>query len=180
MSTQIILLRGINVGGRNRLPMQDLRHLAIACGATEARSHLQSGNLVVRGNVDTTALGSAIESACGFSPSVLSRSLEQLWDVVSGNPFPEVEDHRALIVFFLSGAPDLRQDELVQHAGPGERVHVASSHVYLHCPALMSGSKIAPKLERMTGREATARNWRTVAALLDMAEAMDAAETEES
>ncbi|MDA7430222.1 DUF1697 domain-containing protein [Primorskyibacter aestuariivivens] len=180
MSTEIILLRGINVGGRHRLPMQDLRHMAIACGAATAQSYLQSGNLVVHGHVDIAALASGIEASHGFSPAILSRSLDQWRDVVSANPFPEVEDHRALNVFFLSGASELRQDDLVQHAGPGERLHVASSHVYLHCPALMSGSKIAPKLERLTVGEATARNWRTVAALLDMAEAMDAAETGES
>ncbi len=92
MSVTILLLRGINVGGRNRLPMADLKAIAMACGATRAGHYLQSGNLAVTGTADPEAIAERIEAEHSFRPQIMARSLAEWRRIVAANPFPEVTD----------------------------------------------------------------------------------------
>lgn len=172
MSVQILLLRGVNVGGHNRLSMKDLRTLAVACGAESAKTYLQSGNLVVSGDVESAALTRAIRATHGFGPRIVSRSLPEWRRLVRENPFPALADPRLLHVYFLSGPSDVTRDVLMQDAAPDEDARVTPTHIYLKTPQGLSRSRIASRLESYAGVEATARNWRTVTALLEMAEAL--------
>lgn len=174
MSIRILLLRGINVGGRNRLPMADLRHIALAAGATAVRSYLQSGNLIVSGDVEMDTISRAILKVHGFQPLILERNLSDWRQIVHDNPFPQMHDHRALHLYVLASPGAVRNADLERFAGPGEDVLVTPSHVYLKSPSLLSGSQIARRIERAAGVGMTARNWRTVTALLDLAERFQA------
>lgn len=172
MTTQILLLRGVNVGGHHRLAMEDLRQIAIACGASAARTYRQSGNLVVQGEVEAGALAHAIERVHGFRPVIIARHLDQWRDMIAGNPFSDLSDPRTMHVFFLAEPAELQASTLRQGAGEGEELHVTPEHVYLLSPAGISGSKIAPRIEARAGCPTTARNWRSVTALGEMAEAL--------
>ena len=92
MTVIVVLLRGVNVGGRGKLPMADLRAVAEECGIDEARTYIQSGNLVgVTKARSTEALArrleAAIASSCGVAPDVTIRTSAQLAEVIDRNPF---------------------------------------------------------------------------------------------
>jgi uncharacterized protein (DUF1697 family) len=172
MSPTILLLRGVNVGGNNRLPMADLKSAARALGAARAETYLQSGNLVVTGAVDPAALAASIDASHGFAPQIMARSLDHWRRIVADNPFPQVTDPKALHVFCLAGNSPTTAADLTARAGPDERVLVTPTEVYLHTPKYLSGSLIAERMDRLMHTPTTARNWRSVLAILDLAQSL--------
>lgn len=170
MGIEIALLRGINVGGNNILPMADLRELLTGLGAKGVRTYIQSGNAAYQGAVGAEAISAAIEAKFGFTPEVITLPFESFEAVRMNNPFPEVEaEPKALHVFFLS-SPSLVEDHvLAADKGPEERFLLTERALYLHTPNLLSGSQLAPRLERRLGVTATGRNWRSVEKIAEMA-----------
>ncbi len=176
MHTLIALFRGINVGGRNRLPMKELASLMQPLGCTDVRTVIQSGNVVfATGRTDSEALRAelveAIRQAKGFAPAVMLLPEGDFQAVLQANPFPEaVEDPSRLQVGFLSEpptAPDLQAMEAAR--SPTERFEVVGPAFYLHAPDGIGRSKLAARAEAWLGVPMTVRNWKTlgkVAALL--------------
>jgi len=178
VDTYLLLLRGINVGGANRLPMADLRALAVALGFGDVATHLQSGNLVCTGTgpaVDVAErVAGAITAEFGLTVPVVARTAADWADVMAGNPFTVVEDDpKKLHVTFLAGVPDPgRVAALEAEAGSfaPDRLTVSGPDVYLHFPGGYADTRLQNTfLERRLGRVATTRNWRTVAALAGLA-----------
>ncbi len=176
MSTWIALFRGINVGGRNVVPMKELVHDLRSLGLEDVRTYIQSGNAVFRAaDGDAAELGATIavkvEESHGFRPQVLVLSAGELEDAIRSNPFPEAEaEPKTLHLFFLASpppAPDL--DALAAIRSPSERFELTDRVFYLHAPDGIGRSKLAAKAERLLGVAVTARNWRTVGKLLEMA-----------
>ena len=175
MTTYIALLRGINVGGKNKLPMKELRAVLEGLGASDVRTYIQSGNVVMQhGETETRALevsiSSAIEAAHGFAPRTLVLTAADLRQAAEANPFPEaIDEPKTLHLSFLatpSESPDLAKLEEVAKAS--ERFHLGDGCFYLHAPEGIGRSKLAERVERVLGVPATARNWRTVSKLLEM------------
>ncbi len=171
MSIQIALLRGINVGGHNTLPMAGFRTLLAGLGAQDCKTYIQSGNAVWRGDLSEAAVSQAIEDEYGFRPNVMIRSRAFWTDAIRACPFP-TDEPKALHLFVAHGAFDATQDALNQVAAPGERAQIGTGVVYLHTPAGMSASKIAPRMDRLLGGPTTARNWRSVMAIRDLAQGL--------
>jgi len=181
--TWIALLRGVNVGGRNRLPMKEFSRELEALGFADVRTYIQSGNVVFRasphdGSGATLAgsIAAGIHKEFGFLPGVVVLNQEEFARAAAANPFREAEaerDGRALHLFFLSAAP-----RKIDHAGldavkkPSERWRVVGSVFYLHAPEGFGNSKLAAKAEKCLGVPATARNWRTICELLRLAEGL--------
>ncbi|HUF08042.1 MAG TPA: DUF1697 domain-containing protein [Rhodothermales bacterium] len=172
----IILLRGINVGSTRSLPMKELVDILRSFGLEDVATYIQSGNVVARSSGEvapdlTERIAVAIEERKGFKPQVLVLSADQLKRAIASNPFPEAEaDPRRLHVFFLASrpaAPDLESLEKIK--GPTERFELTDAGFYLHTPDGFGTSKLAGKAERYLGVPATARNWRTVMKLAEMA-----------
>ncbi len=177
MPTWIALFRGINVGGRNILPMKELVRDLQSLGLEDVKTYIQSGNAVFRAaREDAAALGAeisaTIEGRHGFRPHVLLLSADQLADAIASNPFPEAEaEPKTLHVSFLASlppAPDL--DALAAVKAPSERFHLTDRVFYLHAPDGIGRSKLAAKAERLLGVPITARNWRTVDKLREIAQ----------
>ena len=136
MTVTIILVRGINVGGHNRLPMPELRDAACAAGAETARTYLQSGNLVTRGAVSVQKLATQIAGRAAIEPMIQSRTLADWEALIAANPYPEVCDHKALHLFCFSGRSVATSDQLTRAAGSEERIHVVpGAMVRLWCPS---------------------------------------------
>lgn len=161
MSAQVILLRGINVGGHGKLPMADLRGLLDDLGAGGAKTHLQSGNAVCLTPVDTETLADAIKAAHGFRPVILS--LTDWPERAATNPFPT--DAPKFVHGYFHAGPPLDLTPMQPHLAPNERLHAAPGVTWLHTPDGFGRSKIATRLERLAGRPVTARNWNTVSAI---------------
>jgi uncharacterized protein (DUF1697 family) len=179
MKTYIALLRGINVGGSHILPMKALRALLEERGCADVRTYIQSGNVVFRSAVSdagrlATALTTAVSRSHGFEPRVLILSQRELESAAAGNPFAEADQApKSVHLFFLAERPqkpDLKSLDVLK--APGERFALKGRAFYLHTPDGFGTSKLAGRVERLLGVEATARNWRTVQTLLEMATAV--------
>jgi uncharacterized protein (DUF1697 family) len=177
MVVNVAMLRGVNVGGRNRIKMPALADLFTALGHTDVVTYIQSGNVVFRSrSKSSTALVGAIEERImrdlGVEVSVLIRSRDELAAVVQGNPFLRTKaDPGRLHVTFLAELPDGHAVRALEEfdAGPDE-VRVLGREVYLHCPNGYGNTKLNPALiERRLRAISTTRNWNTVTKLLDLA-----------
>lgn len=174
MAVVVVLLRGINVGGRGKLPMAQLRELATAAGLEDVRTYIQSGNLVgvaPRGSPSALAarLRSDVATATSLDPEVSIRTRAELARVVAANPFvARGEDPAHLHVTFLSH-PAARL--LAGHdadAWAPEEVVAIDRELHLLLPDGMGRSRLAAALARRADG-GTTRSWRTVTTLLDMA-----------
>lgn len=177
-STRIALLRGINVGGRNRLPMAELRSLAVELGWADPRTYIQSGNLVFEAAAPPSRLEdeleTAIEGRFGLEIPVMVRTAADWSGYLAGNPFPEASEREPnLVMLVLSRNPpaDDALEGLRERAASGERVQRAGDVVWIHYGGGVGRSKLSPGLlDRFVGSPVTTRNWRTVLELADLAE----------
>jgi uncharacterized protein (DUF1697 family) len=177
VATLVVLLRGINVGGRNRVPMAGLRDLVESLGADDVATYLQSGNVVCRaaGSPDLLAgrLAAALSTGFGVTVPVVARTGRRWSDLVRDNPLAGLDDDPTrLHVAFLSAPADpdrarALEEEAVAFAP--ERLVVSGADVYLHCPGGYADTPLQNAfLEKRLDRVATTRNWRTVTALADL------------
>lgn len=183
MTTYIALFRGINVGGKNTLPMKELSALVESHGYTEPQTCIQSGNLVIRSSEKAAKqfekkIGAAIEQRYGFAPRIPVLSLDDLKKAMRANPYPEADnDPKSVHLYFLAARlkePDLRSLAAIQK--PNESFALKGSVFYLHAPDGIGRSKVAERVEKALGVAVTARNWRTVGKLVEMAEMAEMAE----
>jgi uncharacterized protein (DUF1697 family) len=173
-SRHVALLRAVNVGGRNRIAMSDLRELLEGLGYGEVRTHLQSGNAVfTAAGGSAERLGREIEGALaeevGLVAKVLVRTRAELERAITANPLLEVaDDHSRLLVTFLSDAPDR---EVIAELAPADFepdvFAVGEREIYAWYPEGVRATRLSNAFwERRLGIVATGRNWRTVTRLL--------------
>lgn len=178
MKTHVALLRGINVGGKNLLPMKELVAILGDLGAQNVKTYIQSGNAVFAWKDRNTSqlanqIRAEIKKRRGFEPHVLLLEFEDLEKVIQQNPFPaEAEaDPKALHAGFLAAAPerpDLKMLESLK--SDSERFRLIGRVFYLLAPEGVGRSKLAAKAERLLGVPMTDRNWRTVLTVWKMAQ----------
>lgn len=180
MNTWIILLRGINVGGSNVLPMADLKATLLAAGFESVQTYIQSGNVVLvtqleDANEIESSVNKAIQHSHGMNVAVWSLSASALARAVAANPFHEAGAvPKTLHLFFLQELPTpARMSVLEGYLAPTEQLEVNGNHIYLHAPEGIGRSRVAQKLESTLGISATARNWRTVLKLCEMVDRVD-------
>lgn len=169
------LLRGVNVGGHNRLAMADLRALLADLGHGDPRTYGQSGNAVF--SSDRTddigrELAQRLSADLDVTATVMIRTADELTAVAAATPYsePADADPTKVHVAFLSAEPadpsvfDVEPDDYApEELTPGDRV------LYLHLPDGIGRSRLAEDVSRRASDVAmTVRNWRTVARLLDL------------
>jgi uncharacterized protein (DUF1697 family) len=169
------LLRGINVGGHKRVAMSDLLGLLKRLDFDDARTLLQSGNLVFR-TVGKTAtqlerlLESEVLERLGLETKLFVRSEEEWKAVVAANPFTNEakRDPARLVVVFLERAPEAEKLKALQAAIKGrETLRAGGRHLYIVYPDGMGTSKLTNAvIEKKLAMRGTARNWNTVLKLL--------------
>ena len=178
MTAFVALLRGINVGGNNILPMKDFRELLAGLGCENVATYIQSGNAVFEYDGCSTDLSrlisDAVESGFGFRPSVMVLTASEFAEVGAANPFVEaVSEPKSLHIWFLrevaTQADTLRMNEV---AADSERFQLTDAAFYLHAPDGIGRSKLAAAVEKLLGVAATARNWRSVSKINDLLEAL--------
>jgi uncharacterized protein (DUF1697 family) len=179
LPTNVALLRGINVSGRRKVSMADLRTVFTALGGGDVQTYLQSGNVVFESpGANRAQLIQAIEEQIsrdlGIDVTVLLRTRAQLAKVLAGNPFANSgAEAGKLHVTFLAGKPDrARVRELDPRRGEPDEFRVAGQEIYLHCPSGYGRTKLNNAyFEKHLGMAATTRNWKTVTKLADLASA---------
>ena len=173
----IALLRGINVGGKNRLPMKELAALFVDAGCEDVRTYIQSGNVVFRtgpagGEEISTVISASILSRFGYRIPVVTRTARAFQEIVRANPFLNAgAEADKLHVMFLAEPPDGAQvDALDPDRSPGDEFAVMGREIYLHCPNGVARSKLTNSyFDARLSTTSTTRNWRTVQRLLELA-----------
>lgn len=172
----VALLRGINVGGKNKLLMTDLVAMFADAGCREVRTYIQSGNVVFRAE-DALAkrvahlVADAIAEGFGLRVSVVTRTAEQIAQVARTNPFVnDAPDAKALHVAFLADTPSSSQlAALEPDRSLPDKFEVRGREVYLLCPNGVARTKLTNAyFDTKLGTISTARNWRTVLTLVEM------------
>jgi uncharacterized protein (DUF1697 family) len=175
--TQIALLRGINIGPRNRIAMPELRELLTSAGMRDVRTYVQSGNVVLRSDASPDRLARDCETQIarrfGLEIAVVVRTRDELAAVVACNLLGSVaEDPKRYQVAFLSAELDQEKlQALAQLAAPTERFEAAGRELYAWHPDGVARSKLWARIaSKQLGVTATARKWTTVTTLLAMAD----------
>ena len=170
----VVLLRGVNVGGNNMVPMARLREIAEELGYTDVATYLQSGNLVVSADPKPAkveaAVADALRTQLDVDAAVMVRTGDELAAVIAGNPFAEVTDPKRLLVNFLEAQPAAGKIEALDpdEFAP-ERFEFGDRCMYQSLPNGVGRSKLATApWGRRLGVQGTGRNWRTVLALRDL------------
>lgn len=173
--THVALLRGINVGGKNKLPMKALAAMFTAAGAESVRTYIQSGNVLFdapakRAGQIAPAVVAAIRSQLGYEIPVIIRTAAELAAVIARNPFLKSGDEAALHVGFLEATPAPAAVKLLDpDRSPGDSFRIIGREIFLHLPTGVARTKITnawfdSKLKTVS----TFRNWRTVLKLVEL------------
>ena len=179
MPVIISLLRAVNLAGHNSVKMSALVELYESLGLRNAKSYVQSGNVVFRSDARDLArlrkrIEDGIEQTFGFRTGVMLRTSEELRDVIRRNPFAALSgiEPAKLAVSFLAGPADAEAKDKIAliKVGP-EEMFLEGNHLYTYFPDGMGRSKLTPALlERVLKVPGTGRNWNTVTKLLALAE----------
>ena len=172
MANFVAFLRGINVGGHRKIPMADLRRLCTGLlPDPNVRSYIASGNLLF--TADGTAeeiaqrIAAGITAEFGLDVPVLVLSEAEMRAVLAGCPFPP-DAGKAVHAFLCYDTPQLDHDAVETLRVSSEEVTVVDRTVWLYAPDGIGRSKLAAKLERFIGAEATARNLNTLQKMVEM------------
>ena len=179
MKVIISMLRGINVGGHHKIGMSALRDLYESLGLRDAKTFIQSGNVVFRSDVPDLVIlrkriEDGIERTFGFRPDVILRTVDELREAIANNPFAERDDidPSKLLVTFLADHPtdEAREKVLAIEVDP-EELRVVGGEMFIYFPNGMARPKLPlVKIEKALKTSGTGRNWNTVRKLLEMAE----------
>jgi uncharacterized protein (DUF1697 family) len=175
MARHIVLLRGINIGSRNRIAMPQLRAALERAGLDDIRTYHQSGNVVLSSDTNPAdAVRSVIASEFGLDIAVVTRTRAELAKIVAHNPLAKIaKEPKRYQVSFCDAKPSPAVVRLIEEAAaPGERVVVHWREIYAWHPDTIARSKLWALLAgQKLGVTATARNWATVEKLLELADA---------
>ncbi len=166
---KVMLLRGVNVGGANRLPMPEFRQMLTELGLGQVQTHIQSGNVVFAdpGIADLEVqISTAMKDRFGFAPRLFILTLAQFDAVVAANPYAAATDGSTVHVFFLDAAfPAAEATALTALAARDEAVHFTKTAAYLQAPSGVGRSVLADKLSNTKKVGLTARNLNSVTAI---------------
>jgi uncharacterized protein (DUF1697 family) len=171
MGTHVALLRGINVGGRNVVPMAELRTALAELGLENVRTLIQSGNVVFESSSKAglaERIAGAVDDAFGVRPGVVLRTPAELEDVVRSSPFA---DTAKLHVVFLEKAPRAAAARALDpDRSPPDAFALVRRDLYVHLPSGAGRTKLTiGYVERTLGVRGTQRNWKTVLGLVALA-----------
>jgi len=169
----VALLRGVNVAGRGKVNMGDLRDVFTGLGYADVATYIQSGNVVFTSDARVVAgtIERGIEADLGMNVTVVLRTAVQLTRVVRRNPFTDVDTSK-VHVGFMAGRPAAAAVRSLDRGrfSPDEFV-VDGIELYLHVPNGIGRSKLPDYLARQLKVPTTIRNWNTVTKLVDMVSA---------
>lgn len=173
--THIALLRGINVGGKNKLPMKDLAALFTEAGGKAVRTYIQSGNVLFDAPAKTASavarqVAEAIQSRFGISAPIVIRSAAELAAAIGANPFLKAgAAESSLHIGFLADMPNPAAVKGLDPArSPGDSFEIIGREIFLHVPNGVARTKLTNAwFDSKLGTVSTFRNWRTVLKLAE-------------
>jgi uncharacterized protein (DUF1697 family) len=179
VTTYVALLRGINLGPRNKIAMADLRSLLAELGHRDVRTHNLSGNAIFTSDRRSiprleAEIARAIRERFGFDVAVLVRTRDELARVVSANPFAAAKDEpsKCFAIFLTENPPKAKVDALDPASYAPDEIRLGDRVIYAWLPNGVQGSKVLGLLtDRRLGVTSTNRNWNTTTKLMELATA---------
>src|SRR5713101_3616743 len=184
MTVVVSLLRGVNVGGHNKIKMDALRSIYESLKLRDAQTYVQSGNVIFRTDErDIPRLAKRIEDGIerkfGFRPDVILRTAAEMREVIARNPFAKrrgIEPGKLLVSFHASDPGEEARERVRQMKCDPEEMRIEGREIYIYFPNGAGRSKLPwAGLGKMLKTAATGRNWNSVTKMLEMAEKMEAA-----
>lgn len=187
MTVYVALLRGVNVGSKNRVKMADLKQALEAAGLEKVETYIQSGNLIFESNENEEAvrlkIEGAIKQAFGLTISTVLRSAEELTQLIQNCPFTEQEIKQAeaantegeslYIALLQKASPKEKAEALNRYVAPDDSYKIRSRDLYLLLKHSIRHSKLAAALDKI-GVPLTIRNYNTIQKLAEIAQARQA------
>ena len=171
MKTYIVILRGINVSGKNILPMAELRDLLSELDFEKVQTYIQSGNIVLNSELSkeevVEKVKNGIVSKFGYDVPVFARTISEWKKAIANNPYP-TENHKIVSFTFLSEVPNNTTIEV--NITNDDVYSVIDDMVYMYCPGGFGRTKLTNNLfEKKLKVTATSRNFRTTMKMLELA-----------
>ena len=185
MAVVIAMLRGVNVGGHNKIKMEELRALCKTLKLRDPCTYVQSGNVIfATDESDMSALAKrlqkAIEGRFGFLPDVVLRTAAEMRETIARNPFAkgrDIEPSKLLVSFLASEPGQAARDEALKIKTEPEELRIHGREAYIYFPNGMARPKMSwPAIERVLKTRGTGRNWNSVTKMLEIAERLEVAE----
>src|SRR6266851_578794 len=182
MAVIISMLRGVNVGGHNKMKMDALRALYASLKLRDAQTYVQSGNVIFRTDERdvsrlTKRIEDGIELKFGFRPSVILRTAAEMRDVIARNPFAKrrgIEPSKLLVSFLASDPGEEAREKVRQMKCDPEELRIEGRELYIYFPNCIGRSKLPwARLEKTLKTPGTGRNWNSVTKMLEMAEKLE-------
>lgn len=162
MQTYIVLLRGVNVGGKNRLPMKPLVALLEQNNFQAVSYYIQSGNLVLNSVIDPCeAIKAVICEHYGFSPNVFTLNISDFASAINNNPYKEFEG-KLVHFYFCENSIQLNVEKIECWISETEQYYVEKNVFYLFAPDGVGRSKLVLNIESCLGQSGTGRNLNTI------------------
>lgn len=170
MTRYVGLLRGVNVGGKNKLPMADLRALFESLGYADVQTFIQSGNVVFSSAtaVQPGTLATAIHEEFGLDVPIVLRTGAAMGTVLRNNPFHDRDPAALHVGFMATAATPSVIGALDAGAFAPEQFTISGKEIYLYLPNGMARTKLPAYLDRRLKIPTTVRNWNTVAKLVEL------------
>ena len=168
MKKYIILLKGINVGGKNKIPMLELRQALENNNFHEVRTYIQSGNIVLMANENPRQnISQLIQTQFGFTVPVLALTEKEFSRSYKNNPYPS-EDGKTVHFYYCEHKPNINIAKLDKYISTTENYQLIDNIFYLHAPDGIGRSKLVSNIEACLGVISTGRNMNTVNKINEM------------
>ncbi|PKG82072.1 hypothetical protein CXF85_14245 [Colwellia sp. 75C3] len=168
MKKYIVLFRGINVGGKNLLPMKALVPLLEQKHFEDVSSYIQSGNVVLKSASDPTeAITKIVLDNFGFSPNIFTLHEDEFSMALTNNPYQTFEG-KFVHFYFCHHVIALNQEKMAKYLAGSEVYFVKDKVFYLHAPVGIGRSKLVANIEACLGQSATGRNLNTAKKIITM------------
>ena len=168
MATFVVLIRGINVGGNNKLPMKSLMPLLTQAGYKDLQYYIQTGNIVLTSDDEPTAtLKKIIFEQVNFTPEIITLTSEQFLKAQANCPY-NTNDGKLVHYYFCKNSPQVNQAKIDKYLSDNEQYCLINKVLYLHAPDGIGRSKLVANMESCIGTPATARNLNTINKISEM------------
>jgi len=168
METYVVLFRGVNVGGKNLLPMKELISALEENGYQNVKTYIQSGNVVLKGKQFSSGdIAKLVSDKFRFNPEVLILKKSEFLSSIRHNPFHPKEGKSAHF-YFCSNKPKVNLENLEKYQAETEEYKLIDRVFYLHAPNGIGRSKLVANIELCLGVPVTGRNLNTIKKLEEM------------
>jgi uncharacterized protein (DUF1697 family) len=182
MAVIISMVRGVNVGGHNKIKMEALRALYESLKLRNPQTYVQSGNVIFRSDERDISrlikrIEDGIERKFGFRPDVILRTAPEMREVIARNPFAKrrgIEPGKLMVSFHASDPGEEGREKVRQMKCDPEELRIEGREIYIYFPNGAGRSKLQwAELGKMLKTPGTGRNWNSVTKMMEMAERME-------